>query len=420
MHNVTSPSSENSAAEQMENILAQLSSLLIQLKIDSRSIIFSTLLLKSMSDFGPVNAVYSKLFTKPLPPARVTIACPLPEGVLVAWSIIIDKLDSHTGLHVQSRSYWAPANIGPYSQAISAPLSLFSNEDQLVYVAGQIPLVPASMEVMHNQGADDAWQLNFHVERACLSLQHMWRIGHEMRVDAWSCVAAFVAGRSAHSKAEVAWRTWEQFHQRDVWDDQSDQSDDDVDVWHMKNARSTIHAIQEDQHQLPNFAKMVQDQAVETVVPGFIAVNVKSLPRDCDIEWQGLGVKCTSHEFVEESLDGMGVSTCHFRSSASYVALVRFPILPGMDLLAPRVERALKWILEKTRREEALETEFPLLCTLYSPSKIEALSRPVQVVPCYDVWGSRAERLAGAMTVQYETSSKGGRPTSESARILCD
>lgn len=47
-------------------------------------------------------------------------------------------------LHVQSRSFWAPANIGPYSQAISVPSRKGSN-DRSVYIAGQIPLIPATM-----------------------------------------------------------------------------------------------------------------------------------------------------------------------------------------------------------------------------------------------------------------------------------
>ena len=65
-------------------------------------------------------------------------------------------------LHVQSRSYWAPANIGPYSQAVSAPLSKTRlageaidgdvNDDNIeqiiVHMAGQIPLVPSTMDLL--------------------------------------------------------------------------------------------------------------------------------------------------------------------------------------------------------------------------------------------------------------------------------
>jgi len=55
-----------------------------------------------------------------LPPSRVTISTTMPESVRLS-AIISTR--PRTGLHVQSRSYWAPANIGPYSQAIAvAPL----------------------------------------------------------------------------------------------------------------------------------------------------------------------------------------------------------------------------------------------------------------------------------------------------------
>lgn len=49
-------------------------------------------------------------------------------------------------LHVQSLSCWAPACIGPYSQAISC--------DQLVWCSGQIPLVADTMKLHEHQTLD--------------------------------------------------------------------------------------------------------------------------------------------------------------------------------------------------------------------------------------------------------------------------
>ena len=51
------------------------------------------------------------------------VAASLPEGVLVRVEAIVWRCESGEGgekrssLHVQSHSEWAPANIGPYSQA---------------------------------------------------------------------------------------------------------------------------------------------------------------------------------------------------------------------------------------------------------------------------------------------------------------
>lgn len=43
-------------------------------------------------------------------------------------------------MHVQGISHWAPANIGPYSQAVRI--------GELLHLAGQIGLVPGSMQLV--------------------------------------------------------------------------------------------------------------------------------------------------------------------------------------------------------------------------------------------------------------------------------
>lgn len=110
--------------------------------------------LKSMDDFSEFNKVYADFFAKtgrPNPPARycvengslvhnsrvqLTLVATLDSDPIPGKLEPQDTLSHRKGLHVQSRSYWAPANIGPYSQAIS------SDADGLVYLAGQIPLIP--------------------------------------------------------------------------------------------------------------------------------------------------------------------------------------------------------------------------------------------------------------------------------------
>ena len=104
-----------------------------------------TLLLASMSDFVPANTVYKSYFGTS-PPTRATVAVPLPPGQRVKLEIIgfddrppspkgkqgsrssIDgrPIGGRQALHVQSLSYWAPANIGPYSQAVIVRLVLSS------------------------------------------------------------------------------------------------------------------------------------------------------------------------------------------------------------------------------------------------------------------------------------------------------
>jgi len=92
-----------------------------------------TLLLSSMSLFVPANEVYKTYFGTS-PPSRATVAVPLPAGQRVKLEVVgyddtpgansssssplSTKVGGRQALHVQSLSYWAPANIGPYSQAV--------------------------------------------------------------------------------------------------------------------------------------------------------------------------------------------------------------------------------------------------------------------------------------------------------------
>lgn len=80
-----------------------------------------------MSDFTAANEVYKSYFATS-PPSRATVSVPLPTGQRVKLEVIgfddrpsssHDRLvGGRRALHVQSLSYWAPANIGPYSQAV--------------------------------------------------------------------------------------------------------------------------------------------------------------------------------------------------------------------------------------------------------------------------------------------------------------
>lgn len=61
-------------------------------------------------------------------------------------------------MHVQSISHWAPANIGPYSQAVQI--------GDFIHLAGQIGLIPGSMQMV-----------NGGIKRQCqLTLRHISRL----------------------------------------------------------------------------------------------------------------------------------------------------------------------------------------------------------------------------------------------------
>jgi diphthine-ammonia ligase len=84
-----------------------------------------------MDLFARVNAVYGAFFGIS-PPARACVGVDLPPDIRVKLDCIAYVEQNPTdrqALHVQGLSYWAPANIGPYSQAITVR--------SLVELAGQ-------------------------------------------------------------------------------------------------------------------------------------------------------------------------------------------------------------------------------------------------------------------------------------------
>ncbi|XP_063765787.1 diphthine--ammonia ligase isoform X2 [Eleginops maclovinus] len=125
----------------------------LQSELDSRDwklkdIVLIHLYVRSMEDFVPLNTVYKKHFGVN-PPARVCVQAPLPAGQLLQmdcllhyWTEPLEEGSFHQreALHVQSLSHWAPANIGPYSQAVRV--------DESVFCAGQIALVPCTMQLV--------------------------------------------------------------------------------------------------------------------------------------------------------------------------------------------------------------------------------------------------------------------------------
>ncbi|KAI0251255.1 hypothetical protein BJV78DRAFT_1275365 [Lactifluus subvellereus] len=101
--------------------------------------------ISSMENFASINAVYATYFGVS-PPARACVAVDLPHPLRVTLDCVAyaeQKVSDRQALHVQSLSYWAPANIGPYSQAIVV--------DERVFVSGQIGLIPCSLTIPYPQ-----------------------------------------------------------------------------------------------------------------------------------------------------------------------------------------------------------------------------------------------------------------------------
>ncbi|OXC59248.1 cytoplasmic protein [Cryptococcus neoformans MW-RSA852] len=141
-----------------------------------------TLLLSSMSLFLPANEKYKTYFGTS-PPSRATVAVPLSSGRVRVEVVGFDdtplpsrpspsssdgkgrgSIGNRSALHVQGQSYWAPANIGPYSQAVLVASRL--------HLAGQIPFIPASLTLPRAPASPKSP----YPHQATLALQHVGRI----------------------------------------------------------------------------------------------------------------------------------------------------------------------------------------------------------------------------------------------------
>ncbi|GAA5989821.1 hypothetical protein JCM10908_002334 [Rhodotorula pacifica] len=155
---------------------------------------------ETMALFPRINAIYASFFGTS-PPTRACVAVPGPSEP-GAWRVKLEGVarvspDTTTNsgsdserraLHIQSMSYWAPANIGPYSQSV--------NTGGRIHIAGQIPLVPASLSLPPGpsdpvDNNDPRSAFSFH---AALALQHLVRI-----------VACSSPSESARPESAIAW-----------------------------------------------------------------------------------------------------------------------------------------------------------------------------------------------------------------------
>ena len=403
---------------QARDVCAQLQAVLHAHGRAPRDLLSTTLLLRSMADFGAVNAIYGRLFSQPLPPARVTVAAGnrLPRSCRLLLHATASRLAParRHGLHVQSRSYWAPANIGPYAQAIGLRAAHDDDDDAaaaLVFVAGQIPLVPATMELVAAAAPGSA---AFRAQ-AQLALQHLWAVGVATGVTWWTHGVAYLAadrgapdGRAADVR--TAWRLWKHVHRSalgavagDVRDaggpqEAADEADG-VDLWELRHGRSRhgmSSAPAERPHRLPDFACVEGTPAV----PAFFAVEVAELPRGGAVEWHSLGT--AARGAIESHLLWTEGTLQHsFTTGAGVgrnIVCVGVLLKEGWEDLFQGYLKVVGLGSDETARaQQALSST-----TVYTPFPAVAARCRIAVVPCQRVWAGDAEELAAAIITRTE------------------
>lgn len=390
------------AAEQMRHVIGALRIMLeLRWSLTPSAIVFASILLRRMADFGAVNIVYGSLFRDPNPPARATIACGelLLNDVDVILSVTVDlcSAESRSGLHVQSRSYWAPANIGPYSQAIAVPATPSSiDSPQIVYVAGQIPLVPSSMEPISAEQCD--FELKRDIQQptstfkmqTVLALQHLWRIGRSMNVQCWTGGIAFIShcpSEEAEEQAAVAASAWDAIHSM-AMDKVEDPTDEpgDFDVWHARNNYSFVENISNSDTRppLPNLTTLRSGSSI----PLCFIVQVQELPRSARIEWLSTGISSAPGGSVEQHCVFQTTLSLHCTRVRPDGPVISYIGLRQASSIAECAEHLLSWI-----PSNSIEAgEMVHIFTVYAVSGTSDIpwawieEHGAEVVPCWRIW----------------------------------
>ncbi|XP_056092043.1 diphthine--ammonia ligase isoform X2 [Rhinichthys klamathensis goyatoka] len=139
------------------------------------------LYVRDMENFSLINSLYRSFFTLD-PPARVCVQASLPVGqhlqmdvLLHDWTVASenDRFPQRHTLHVQSRSHWAPASIGPYSQATQVR--------EAVFCAGQVALTPCSMQMLDGPPALQARLCFSHTEKVLCAVSAGLTLAHALQ-----------------------------------------------------------------------------------------------------------------------------------------------------------------------------------------------------------------------------------------------
>ena len=400
----------DSIEDETSELVQQIRELLAVTSTTPEQISNTVVFLRNMADFPKVNALYGQLFSNPKPPSRVTVSCGelLPPSGSIAIYLTIDISGGHReGLHVQSRSYWAPANIGPYSQAIGTSIVHQGNDTGLQSwsVAGQIPLIPSSMLLPSKSPTSQEMQL-------VLSLQHLWRIGVDMHIQLWTSAVALFARTSSRDlmqkNAVQAGAAWRIAHGSP---DDEDEEDAGLDPWDLKYNSQHMSLAGGDQSSAPtplpdwSIFTLRQQNEPETCVPPVFAVEVEELPKQADIEWHAhIGLSRVSESSVEmlhhQRLEVGGWQAWNTVARGDNGVYIHTTIACDLDCAHGNeddIQRAMgtarRASLKKLKVYDEGDAKMPYLIYADGTKNLDIKSGGLPVLPCHSLWSCEGERL---------------------------
>ncbi|KND01955.1 TIGR00289 family protein [Spizellomyces punctatus DAOM BR117] len=206
VQNVTPNKAQGTLEEETTIILDYLQGQLVSCGLTWDNVVMMHVYVRDMSAFGRLNAAYNRYFGLN-PPPRVTVEVALPGDSQVQIDCLAyqyaDPAHRKETLHVQSVSYWAPANIGPYSQA-----AMVSDH---IYVAGQIGLIPNTMQLPSATSVDPTRRIMAGLmEEITTSLRSLERIVVALSADVARDAAACVCYVTDARFGLVARKIWEE------------------------------------------------------------------------------------------------------------------------------------------------------------------------------------------------------------------
>ncbi|KAM0280754.1 hypothetical protein ACHAQH_003924 [Verticillium albo-atrum] len=409
-------------------LVEKIKSLLTQSSLPASAITNTIIVLRRMSDFPAINNIYGGLFNHPNPPSRITISSGglLPDGCNIVIHLTVrPSLGPHDrkGLHVQSRSYWAPANIGPYSQAIDVPLVGYSSSSssdlsttRSISIAGQIPLWPASMLIPPE--ADTIAQI-------AMSLQHLWRIAADQRVQLWSSAVAYFPRTHdvdvMRRKAHLAARAWEAAHHFATEEDE-EIGPDPWDRRYNPQFMTFGDATGDSTPTVPDadVMKVSLEDDDKPTTPPFFAAEVEELPRQSGVEWHahlGLaGLPSSSAEYVGHV---EGPSEGHaLTSRTSHLVVSGLPIRSAVSIESQTDSGVSSTDIVETAklaystslsgvpaREPYLVYIDTSKCSSVVPASEGSLKGGIAsaIVPCHSLWSSYGVKLTAVALFSHSS-----------------
>ncbi|KAF7877576.1 hypothetical protein EAF04_001251 [Stromatinia cepivora] len=380
----------SSISKEAESVVETIRERLDQTSLSTTDIVSTMIMLRSMEDFTTINKIYGTLFPHPNPPSRVTISCgssmPLNKSLMIHLTLHIPSVGSppRKALHVQSRSYWAPANIGPYSQASSLPSSQPCS--QSLTIAGQIPLIPHTMLLPTSSSPTPTlpWP-TFHISTV-LSLQHLLRIADATSIKWFTSACIYIPSHhptdqySLPTRSKIAYQAWKHIHAL-----QAPDSDDDEprDLWEEKFRYSNMSPLSTETTSTtyPDHALL---QADTPTIPPFWTAEVDALPRGSEVEWHAhLGVCDGPINILETETQG-------HRSNSLTTSAMRHTVLtfPHDSIPEPSV-------LVDNRNNRGL------LYLVYVDTSLLDMNKLLSggwggggVIPCKSLWDGEGRRLS--------------------------